>query len=109
MQNFQQSSDFRSIVLNNIPLIDVRASVEFEKGAFPHAVNLPLMSNEERHLVGIKYKEKGHEEAVKLGHALVNNERKNERVQAWLDFIQANPETKLYCFRGGERSKISQE
>jgi len=109
MQNFQQSSDFRSIVLNNIPLIDVRAPVEFEKGAFPHAVNLPLMSNEERHLVGIKYKEKGHEEAVKLGHALVNNERKNERVQAWLDFIQANPETKLYCFRGGERSKISQE
>jgi len=109
MQNFQQSSDFRSIVLNNIPLIDVRAPVEFEKGAFPDAVNLPLMSNAERHVVGIKYKEEGHEEAVKLGHALINNERKNERVQAWLDFIQANPEAKLYCFRGGERSKISQE
>jgi tRNA 2-selenouridine synthase len=109
MQNFQQSSDFRSIVLNNMPLIDVRAPVEFEKGAFPHAVNLPLMSNEERHVVGIKYKEEGHEEAVKLGYALVNNERKNERVQVWLDFMQANPEAKLYCFRGGERSKISQE
>ena len=109
MQNYQLSSDFRSIVLNNIPLIDVRAPVEFEKGAFPHAVNLPLMSNDERHLVGIKYKEEGHEEAVKLGHTLVNNERKNERVQAWLDFMQANTEAKLYCFRGGERSKISQE
>lgn len=109
MPNLKQSSDFRDIVVNHTPLIDVRAPVEFEKGAFPYAVNLPLMSNEERHLVGIKYKEEGHEEAIKLGHTLVNNETKDERVQAWLDFMQANPEAKLYCFRGGERSKISQE
>ena len=109
MPNLNQSSDFRDIVVNQTPLIDVRAPIEFEKGVFPNAVNLPLMSNEERHLVGIKYKEEGHEEAVKLGNDLVNNETKNERVQAWLDFMQANPDAKLYCFRGGERSKISQE
>ena len=109
MPNFSQSSDFRDIVVNHTPLIDVRAPIEFENGAFPYAVNLPLMSNEERHLVGIKYKEEGHEEAVKLGNDLVNNETKEVRVQAWLDFMQANPDAKLYCFRGGERSKISQE
>ena len=109
MSNLPQSSDFRSIVLQNTPLIDVRAPVEFEKGAFPHAVNVPLMSNEERHLVGIAYKEKGHEAAVTLGNSLVNGSVKEERVKAWLDFMQKNPDAKLYCFRGGERSKISQE
>ncbi len=109
MQTLEQSSDFKSIVVENRPLIDVRAPVEFEKGAFPHAVNLPLMSNDERHLVGIAYKEKGHDAAVDLGHSLVNGTTKEDRVQAWLDFISANPEAQLYCFRGGERSKLSQE
>ena len=108
MPILNQSSDFRSIVLNHTPLIDVRAPVEFEKGAFPHAVNLPLMSNEERHLVGIKYKQEGHEEAVKLGHALVNNETKTFRVRSWTDYMDANPDVMIYCFRGGERSKLSQ-
>ncbi|HHO65589.1 MAG TPA: tRNA 2-selenouridine(34) synthase MnmH [Epsilonproteobacteria bacterium] len=109
MPNFKQSSDFLSIVLNETPLIDVRAPVEFEKGAFPFATNLPLMSNEERHLVGIAYKEKGHDAAVVLGSSLVNGPVKEARVKAWLDFMKANPEAMLYCFRGGERSKISQE
>jgi tRNA 2-selenouridine synthase len=108
MPILNQSSDFRSIVLNHTPLIDVRAPVEYEKGAFPYAVNLPLMSNEERHLVGIKYKQEGHDEAVKLGHVLVNNATKDARVKAWQDFMRINPDAKLYCFRGGERSKISQ-
>jgi len=109
MPELKQSSDFLSIVLNRTPLIDVRAPIEFEKGAFPFAKNLPFMTDEERHLVGIAYKEKGHDAAVALGNSLVNGSVKAERVQAWLDFMQANPEAKLYCFRGGERSKISQE
>lgn len=109
MSSLEQSSDFKSIVLNNTPLIDVRAPIEFNKGAFPHAVNLPLINDEERHLIGIKYKDEGNAEAVKLGHILVSGEVKVKRVQAWLDFMEANPQSKLYCFRGGQRSKISQE
>ena len=109
MQELPQSSDFRSVVLNNTPLIDVRAPVEFEKGAFPHAVNLPLMSIEERHLVGIKYKEEGNAEAVNLGHSLVSGEVKEARIKAWTDFITNHPDAMLYCFRGGQRSQISQE
>ena len=109
MQELPQSSDFRSIVLNNTPLIDVRAPVEFEKGAFPHAVNLPLMSNEERHVVGIKYKEEGNAEAVRLGHELVSGETKEVRIKAWTDFITSHSDAMLYCFRGGQRSQISQE
>lgn len=109
MSNLTQSSDFSSIVLNNTPLIDVRAPIEFVKGAFPHAVNFPLINDNERHLIGIKYKQEGNAEAVKLGHKLVSGEVKQERVQAWNDFLEANPHAKLYCFRGGQRSKIAQE
>jgi len=103
------TDDFRAIVLERRPLIDVRAPIEFEKGAFPTSVNLPLMNNEERHLIGIRYKEAGNEKAVELGHELVQGSVKAARVQAWLDFIKQHPDTYLYCFRGGQRSKITQE
>jgi tRNA 2-selenouridine synthase len=103
------TSDFRRIVLDDTPLIDVRAPVEFEKGAFPSALNLPLMNNEERHLVGICYKEKGNAEAVKLGHELVSGAVKQDRIHAWAAQLEAHPDTMLYCFRGGLRSKISQQ
>jgi len=103
------TDNFRDIVLKNRPLIDVRAPIEFEKGAFPTAVNLPLMSDEERHEVGICYKNKGHDAAVELGHTLVQGETKEQRVSAWKTFIDANPDAYLYCFRGGQRSGISQQ
>jgi tRNA 2-selenouridine synthase len=109
MAELQLSSDFRSIVLGGTPLIDVRAPVEFAKGAFPGAVNLPLMNDEERRLVGIRYKEAGNAEAVKLGHELVGGEVKAARVKAWTEFMAAHPGAMLYCFRGGQRSQISQE
>ena len=109
MDKLPQSDDFKSIVLDHRPLIDVRAPVEFAKGAFPYAVNLPLMSDEERHLVGIRYKERGNDEATKLGHELVSGPVKEARIKAWSDFIDSHPDAMLYCFRGGQRSQISQQ
>ncbi|WP_457599316.1 tRNA 2-selenouridine(34) synthase MnmH [Hydrogenimonas sp.] len=100
--------DFASLVVSRRPLIDVRAPVEFAKGAFPGAVNLPLMTDEERRLVGIRYKERGNAEAVKLGHELVCGETKARRVAAWCRFVESRPEALLYCFRGGQRSQIAQ-
>ncbi len=103
------TKDYRKIVLENIPLIDVRAPIEFNKGAFPGSVNLPILTDEERHVIGIKYKESGNESATALGYAMVSGDIKEGRLKAWLDFIQANPDAYLYCFRGGSRSRISQE
>ena len=100
---------FRQIVLNDVPLIDVRAPIEFKDGAFPNTVNLPLMNNEERHLVGIRYKEQGNAEAVKLGHKLVGGAVKQERVSAWAEQLDRHPDSMIYCFRGGMRSQISQQ
>lgn len=103
------TTDYRRIFLEDVPLIDTRAPVEFEKGAFPAATNLPLMSDEEREQVGTCYKQSGQEAAIALGHQLVSGQRKQERVEQWLSFASAAPQGYLYCFRGGLRSQICQQ
>ena len=65
------TEDFRSLFLNDVPLMDVRAPVEFDKGAFPQSVNLPLMVDVERQKVGTMYKQQGQQAAIALGHSLV--------------------------------------
>lgn len=104
-----QVDDYRSILLNDIPLLDVRAPVEFNQGAFPSAENFPLLDNREREEIGIRYKELGQDEAIKLGHKLVQGETKAQRVMYWQNFFERYPQGVLYCFRGGMRSKISQQ
>ena len=41
------------------PMVDVRTSAEFENGHIPGAHNLPIFTNEERVVVGTKYKKVG--------------------------------------------------
>lgn len=102
-------SDYQRIFLQDLPLIDTRAPIEFAKGAFPAASSLPLMTDSERQKVGTCYKQKGQQAAIELGHQLVSGPIKEKRVQAWADFARANPQGLLYCFRGGLRSQISQQ
>jgi tRNA 2-selenouridine synthase len=100
---------FRELFLSGAPLLDVRAPVEFNRGAFPTAVNLPLMNDREREQVGLRYKEQGQQAAIVLGTQLVSGDIKQNRIQAWADFARAHPQGYLYCFRGGLRSRISQQ
>lgn len=109
MNNLKVTNDFKSIVLNDTKLIDVRAPIEYEKGAILNSINLPILSNEERHIIGICYKEKGNEEAIKLGFKLVSGSVKEERVNSWVKYFRENPNTIIHCFRGGDRSTIAQE
>jgi tRNA 2-selenouridine synthase len=102
------TDDFASLFTQEVALLDVRAPVEFEQGAFPGATNLPLMNDQERHQVGLRYKQVNQEAAIKLGHELVSGDIKAARVALWKAFAQAHPEGYLYCFRGGLRSRISQ-
>ncbi len=104
-----QIDDLRDLFLNQIPLLDVRAPVEFSQGAFPSAENHPLINDEEREKIGQRYKNSGQDEAVVLGHELVSGNIKAQRIAQWKDFIERHPEGVLYCFRGGMRSKISQQ
>lgn len=104
-----QITDFKDLFLNDTALIDTRAPIEFNKGSFPSAVNLPLMTDAERAAVGTEYKRKGQESAIALGHQLLGGPVKNQRIAAWLDFAHQNPHGALFCFRGGMRSHITQQ
>ena len=100
--------DYRQLFLQQTPLLDVRAPVEFTAGAFPGTTNMPLLTDEERHLIGIRYKNNGQDAAVALGRELIDGAPKQQRVAAWKSFVEQNPGGALYCFRGGMRSKITQ-
>lgn len=102
-----KDKDLRDLFLKSTPLIDVRAPVEYETGSAPFSVNLPILSDEERALVGTTYKEEGQARAIELGHKLVNGKNKDDKIEAWLNFLRKNPEAQVYCARGGMRSGIS--
>jgi len=102
------TDNYRQLFLNDTPMMDARAPVEFAKGAFPSVVNLPLMNDIERQKVGTCYKQHGQQAAIELGHRLVNGAVKAERIQAWADFAKNNPHGYIYCFRGGLRSQLVQ-
>lgn len=109
MTSRPDTDDYRTLFLNDTPLMDVRAPVEFAKGSFPLAQNAPLMNDDERHRVGIRYKEKGQDQAIVLGHQLVSGDIKTARVEAWKRFAIQNPDGYLFCFRGGLRSRLTQQ
>ena len=101
-------TDFRALFLSDAPLMDMRAPIEFVKGAFPGAVNLPLMTDSERQQVGTCFKQQGQTAAIALGHRLVSGQTQQARLEAWAAFARQHPDGYLYCFRGGLRSQIVQ-
>lgn len=102
------SSTFEELFLRDRSLIDTRAPIEFARGSFPRAVNLPLMTDVEREQVGIRYKEQGEHAAVALGHELVSGHVKEDRIAAWIEQVKRNANAALFCFRGGLRSQTVQ-
>lgn len=108
MQPRPDTDDYRALFLRPVPMMDMRAPSEFMRGAFPSALSLPLMSDEERAQVGICYKQRGQQAAIELGHQLVSGDLKAARLARWAEFARQYPQGYLYCFRGGLRSQTVQ-
>ncbi len=100
--------DYSELFLKDIPMMDVRAPIEFNQGAFPGSVNVPLLNDEQREAIGKRYKDAGQDEAIELGLKLATPEIREQRLQAWKAFVDQHPEGYLYCFRGGLRSRTTQ-
>jgi len=98
-----------TVFSRDIPLIDLRAPLEYQRGSFPSSASLPLMSDAERAKVGTCYKQQGQDAAIKLGNKLVSGEIRDLRMQKWIDFIQQHEDGYLFCFRGGLRSQTVQQ
>ena len=94
------------------PLIDVRSPLEYEKGHWPRAINIPLFSNNERSTIGTLYKKEGSSKAITLGLELIAP--KLESLKKSLEEIHSSEDSKInmnsskciriYCWRGGMRS-----
>ena len=51
--------------------IDVRSEGEFEAGHIIGSINIPILNNEHRILVGTSYKQEGKDSAEELGYTII--------------------------------------
>ncbi|BAN25558.1 tRNA 2-selenouridine(34) synthase MnmH [Caballeronia insecticola] len=84
-------------------IVDVRTPLEFAEDHIPGAINAPVLSNEERVIVGTMYKQVSPFEATRVGAAMVAR-----NIAQHLDTLFAdkprNWRPLVYCWRGGKRS-----
>ena len=83
--------------------IDTRTPAEFDEDHIPGAINLPVLSNDERALVGTIYKQKSKEEAIAVGKEFFSKKQPQ-----FLREVEKNKTKKLIinCWRGGMRARF---
>ena len=84
-------------------IIDVRSPAEFALDHIDGAINLPVLSNEERTLVGTTYKQDSRFKARKIGAALIAKNTA-QHLETELFFNHRDWKPLIYCWRGGQRS-----
>lgn len=84
-------------------IIDARTPAEFAEDHIPGAVNLPVLDNEQRIVVGTMYKQQSAFEARRLGGGLVA-ENIARHLQTYLKDKPKSWRPLIYCWRGGQRS-----
>jgi tRNA 2-selenouridine synthase len=85
-------------------VVDVRSPKEFAAGHVPHAINLPLLSDAQRAVVGTVYRQRGAREArmravdlISSGLPLYLRSLRALQRDTWRPAVM--------CWRGGERSR----
>ncbi len=86
-----------------IPVIDVRTPSEFNTGHIPGASNIPLFEDEERKIIGIKYKKEGRIKAILAGLELSGHSMHSKLEHALR--ISGEGRLLVHCWRGGMRSE----
>lgn len=86
----------------NIPVLDVRAPLEFAHGHLPGALSFPLFTDEERKQIGTTYKQVSKDQAVLLGLDFFGPKMAALVRQA--NILAPAKEVLLHCWRGGMRS-----
>ncbi|RQS47185.1 tRNA 2-selenouridine(34) synthase MnmH [Burkholderia sp. Bp8986] len=84
-------------------IIDVRTPLEFAEDHIPGALNAPVLSNEERVIVGTMYRQVSPYEATRVGAAMVARNIARHLDTTFADRPR-NWRPLIYCWRGGKRS-----
>lgn len=92
-----------SEIKNKCIFIDVRSPQEFKEGAIPGAVNIPILDDEERKVVGTAYKQLSKNEARRLGVEFVSP-KLLDIFDKILELKKIESYLVVYCARGGYRS-----
>ncbi|MCB1178956.1 MAG: hypothetical protein KDK36_15330, partial [Leptospiraceae bacterium] len=90
-------------------IIDVRSESEFELDHIPGSINFPVLNDDERKEVGTIYK-KNPFTAKQLGARLISSNISKilQKIEDLIEEKSINPskvEFKIYCWRGGMRSR----
>jgi tRNA 2-selenouridine synthase len=85
-------------------IIDVRSPAEFAEDHIPGAINLPVLDNEERAIVGTTYKQVSPFAARRQGAALVAANI-SKHLETRLADKDADFRLLVHCWRGGMRSR----
>lgn len=106
---------FEDINLDKAIFIDTRSPSEFKKGHIVDAINIPLLDDEQRAIIGTIYKKQGQEKAIKKGlelagpnfvniyEQLLKIQRKYKSNHPSKD-VNNRKDIIIYCARGGMRS-----
>lgn len=89
---------------SHVALLDTRSPAEYEHAHFPGAVSFPLMTNEQRAIIGTIYKQEGKDAAVLKGFELIGPQFAEFVRQA--NTLVSDKNVALYCWRGGLRSSV---
>ena len=97
-------SEFLKLAKDHL-VIDVRSPLEYQKGHLPGSINLPLLNDEHRKIIGTLYKQEGRQAAVLKGFELVGP-LFADKAQQLLKLSQ-DKKIGIYCWRGGMRTEIT--
>lgn len=87
----------------NAILIDVRSPKEFELEPIPGAINIPILDNKERIIVGTAYKQESPEEAKRIGMNIISK-KLPDMFEEINNLSKEYKKLVFYCARGGMRS-----
>lgn len=85
-------------------IIDVRSPSEFAEDHVPGSINLPVLDDEQREIVGTLHRQAGEFEARKVGASLISSNIARHLEVHFADKPKAY-RVLVYCWRGGQRSK----
>ncbi len=90
--------------LGKVLWVDVRSENEYAEATVPGAVNLPVLNNEERALVGASYHREGPDASKRLALQMAAPKLPTKITE--IDKVAGENSLVVFCWRGGERSRF---